>query len=86
VGPGKTIPTTITNISELPVMRTRQTPAPEVEGEVTLQQVMETMCTLQRENEESRRQVEEFQAAQELLREESALEQKRLRDEAEVSR
>jgi len=67
-------------------MRTRQTPTSEAEEVVTLQQVMETMRMLQRKNEESRRQVKEFQAAQELLREESAAEQKRLRDEAEASR
>jgi len=67
-------------------MRTRQTPAPEAEEVVTLQQVMETMCMLQHENEESRRQVEEFRAAQELLREESASKQQRLRAEAEASR
>jgi len=47
---------------------------------------METMRTLQCENEESRRQVEQFQVAQELLLEESAAEQQRLRDEAEASR
>jgi len=35
-------------------------PAPEAEEVVTLQQVMETMRTLQCENEESRRQLEQF--------------------------
>ena len=68
------------------VMRTRQTLTPENGETFTLQQVVETMWALQQENEESRRQAQEFRANQERLQEKSYIEQQRLGDDVDASR